>query len=387
MRLTNLRLRAFRNYADLDYDPGAGLNILVGENAQGKSNLLEAVQLLATTKSLRASRDSEMVLQLDGKPAETAHVTAEVVREREGDVTLDLIIFPNDHKSVKVNGAKRPRVVDLLGQLNAVYFGSIDLAIVNADPSVRRRYLNMEIAQVSPKYVYDLASYKKSLEQRNRLLRDLRERPVRESGLEAWDAQLAHYGAPIIAKRRFFVERLAPLADEIHQELTYGKERLELSYLPSVPLPATEDSAAMEEAFLSAIEKVKSDELRRGTTLVGPQRDDMRFSINGMDARIFGSQGQQRTVTLSLKLAEYRLVEEYVGESPVMLLDDVMSDLDDSRRSHLLAWIEGRGQTFLTCTNLNAFGEKLLATAEVRYVSAGCLSEAPTSRIDTHASS
>jgi DNA replication and repair protein RecF len=321
-----------------------------------------------------------MVLQQNGSPVETAHVTAEVAREREGDVTLDLFIFPNDHKSVKVNGAKRPRVVDMLGQLNAIYFGSIDLAIVNADPSVRRRYLNMEIAQVSPKYVYDLASYKKSLEQRNRLLRDLRERPVRESGLEAWDAQLAHYGAPIIAKRRFFVERLAPLAAEIHQELTYGKEVLELRYLPSVPLPATEDSTAMEEAFLTAIEKVRSDELRRGTTLVGPQRDDMRFSINGMDARVFGSQGQQRTVTLSLKLAEYRLMEEYVGESPVMLLDDVMSDLDDARRTHLLSWIHGRGQTFLTCTNLNAFDADMLAGAAVRHVISGTVSAATVSK-------
>jgi DNA replication and repair protein RecF len=375
MRLTNLRLRDFRNYAELEFDPGAGLNILVGENAQGKSNLLEAVQLLATTKSLRASRESEMVRQEEGAPAESAHVLAEVAREREGDVQLDLFIFPNDHKAVRVNGAKRPRVVDLLGQLNAVYFGSIDLGIVNSDPSVRRRFLNMEIAQVSPKYVYDLASYKKSLEQRNRLLKELRERPVRESGLEAWDAQIAHFGAPLMAKRRFFVERLAPLAAEIHRELTDSKENLEILYLPSLSLPESEDTAALEEAFLSAIENCKRDEMRRGTTLVGPQRDDLQFLIDGMDARVYGSQGQQRTVTLSLKLAEHRLMEEYVGEKPVMLLDDVMSDLDDKRRSHLLAWVEGRGQTFLTCTNLNAFCEETLAQATVRHVSAGKLSE------------
>lgn len=378
MRITNLRLRSFRNYADLEYAPGSGLNILIGENAQGKSNLLEAIQLLATTRSLRASRESEMVRQEDGVPAEYAYVSADIEREREGDVALDISIFPNEQKSVRINGSKKGRVVDLLGQLNSVYFGSIDLAIVASDPSVRRRFLNMEISQVSPKYVYELASYKKSLEQRNRLLKELRERPVRNSGLEAWDSQLASHGVPIIVKRRTFIQRIAPLADELHQELTDGKERLEVRYLPSISLPASEDGpadgSAMLEAFLAAIENIKRDELRRGTTLVGPQRDDLQFLINGMDARTYGSQGQQRTVTLSLKLAEYRLMEEYVGEPPLLLLDDVMSDLDDARRTHLLKWIRGRGQTFLTCTNLNSFDEDILVEAEVKTVNAGTLS-------------
>ena len=376
MRLTSLRLRAFRNYADLEYVPGSGLNILVGENAQGKSNLLEAIQLLSTTRSLRASRESEMVRQSDGAVAEAGFVSAEVAREREGDVLLDVAVFPNDQKAIRINGAKRPRVVELLGQLNAVYFGSIDIEIVAGEPSARRRYLNMEISQVSPKYVYDLAAYKKSLEQRNRLLKELRERPVRESGIEAWDAQLAQHGSPIISRRRTFIERLAPIADEIHQQLTDSRERLELRYLPSIPLPASDDQQALEEAFLTAIENVKRDELRRGMTLIGPQRDDMQFLISGMDARTYGSQGQQRTVTLSLKLAEYKLMEEYAGEPPVMLLDDVMSDLDDARREHLLKWIHGRGQTFLTCTNLSAFAQDILAEADVRTVESGTLIQA-----------
>jgi DNA replication and repair protein RecF len=373
MYLKELKLRQFRNYEELCLEPGKALNIFVGENAQGKSNLLEAIYLLATSRSLRASRESEMIKRDEGALSEMATVTAEVIREREGDVLLDLSIFPTDKKSVRVNGLKRPRVIELLGQLNAVFFGALDLGIVSADPSVRRRFLNIEISQISPKYVFDLASYKKVLEQRNRLLRDLRERPYRDSGLEAWNDQLVHYGAPLLDKRRFFTERLSPLADEIHRELTDGKESLAIRYLPSIPLPPNEEPMAFENSFRAEIDRVGADEMRRGVTLVGPQRDDLQFLINGMDARTFGSQGQQRTVVLALKLAEFKLMEDYVGETPVLLLDDVMSDLDDHRRQHLLSWMHNKGQTFLTCTNLRSFPEDILKTACIYNVAAGTL--------------
>jgi DNA replication and repair protein RecF len=367
MRVNELRLRSFRNYEELDLRPGEGLNIFVGENAQGKSNLLEAIYLLATSRSLRATRESELVRHT----SETATVTAEVMREREPDVEIELTVFQTDKKAVRLNGVKRPRVIELLGQLNAVFFGSIDLAIVYGEPAVRRRYLNLEISQISPKYVFDLAAYKKVLEQRNRLLRDLRERPYRDSGLDAWNEQMVHYGAPLIEKRRFFIERLAPLADEIHREITDGRETLEVRYQPNVPLAPEADAKAVEEAFRRQIGTVSTDETRRGVTLVGPQRDEVQFLINGLDARTYGSQGQQRTVVLSLKLAEYRLMEDYVGEPPVMLLDDVMSDLDDARQKHLLGWIHGRGQTLLTCTNLRQFSPETLAAAQIYRVICG----------------
>src|SRR5215813_10096140 len=168
-----------------------------------------------------------------------AHVTAEIDREREGDVELQVSVFQTDKKAVRINGLKRPRVIDLLGQFNAVFFGSIDLAIVTGEPSDRRHYLNVEISQISPRYVYDLGHYKRVLEQRNRLLKDLRDRPrpPDESGLDAWNTQLIHYGAPLFEKRRFYIERLAPIADRIHRDLTDGKEGLEIRYLPSIPLP------------------------------------------------------------------------------------------------------------------------------------------------------
>jgi DNA replication and repair protein RecF len=448
MRVCQLKLNSFRNYRELDLRPGEGLNILYGANAQGKSNILEALWLLATTRSLRASRESELILH----DAEMAHVTAEIDRDREGDVELQVSVFQGENKkAVRVNGMKRDRIIDLLGQFNAVFFGALDLNIVTGEPTDRRHYLNLEISQISPRYVVNLGHYKRVLQQRNRLLRDLRDRPrpPADVGLDAWTQQLVHYGAPLLDTRRFYVERLAPLAAQIHRELTDGKETLEVRYAPSFPLPAlpeeqeradeegtgkreqekelsdagrvreataedrylaeaaqavgTEETSGISlpdsirrqsggdattlkappsalsatqriaNAFHAQLVAVGLEEARRGSTLIGPQRDDLCFLINGADARTYGSQGQQRTVALSLKLAEFRLIEEYVGEPPVMLLDDVMSDLDDSRRRHLLKWVRGRGQTFITCTSLRAFPKEILAEAVTYQVAAGTI--------------
>ncbi|HLJ54798.1 MAG TPA: DNA replication/repair protein RecF, partial [Chthonomonadaceae bacterium] len=347
MRVCRLQLTNFRNYRELELTPGERLNIFYGQNAQGKTNILEALSLLATTRSLRATRESELIL----RDAESGSVTAEIDREREGEVELQVAVFQGDKKMVRVNGLRRPRVLELLGQFNAVFFGSIDLNIVTGEPSDRRHYLNVEISQLSPRYVYDLGHYKRVLEQRNRLLRDLRDRPrpSEESGLAAWNEQLVRYGAPLFEKRRFFIERLAPIADRIHRELTDGAEGLTLQYAPSVPLPrvgaaavvrdqgpeeryATAASAslpggsadssgepppvsgaeteAIADAMRKQLDAVRADEARRGTTLLGPQRDDLCFFIDGAEARIYGSQGQQRTVALALKLAEFQLIED-----------------------------------------------------------------------------
>jgi len=412
MQVCRLQLNSFRNYRELELIPGERLNILYGENAQGKSNVLEALSMLATTRSLRATRESELIL----RETDSAHVTAEIAREREGDTELQVSVFQGDKKAVRINGLKRPRILELLGHFNAVFFGSIDLNIVTGEPSDRRHYLNVEISQISPRYVYDLGHYKRVLEQRNRLLRDLRDRPrpMDESGLPVWNEQLIRFGAPIFEKRRFYIDRLAPIADRIHQDLTDGKESLQIRYAPSVTLPAPSPESvvrdpspearylaqagasiasstpsapaeppetplsatqSISEAFRRQLSAVGLDEARRGTTLLGPQRDDLCFYINGAEARIYGSQGQQRTVALALKLAEFQLIEDYVGEPPVMLLDDVMSDLDDARRAHLLAWVQRRCQTFLTCTNLRAFPEAILKEAKTFHVLAGTVTE------------
>jgi DNA replication and repair protein RecF len=421
MRVCQLKLNAFRNYRELELNPGAGLNILHGENAQGKTNVLEAISLLATTRSLRAGRESELIL----RDAEMAHVIAEVDREREGDAELQVSVFQGDKKVVRVNGMKRERVLDLLGQFNAIFFGSIDLAIVSGEPTDRRHYLNVEISQISPRYVYDLGHYKRILAHRNRLLRDLRDRPRHpgDCGLDVWNEQLVTYGSRLLDKRRFYIERLTPLADRAHRELTDGKESLEVRYVPSFPLPpevpvnsvvkessreeqylaaAQEESEkappppaapltgaeAIAQKFREQLEVVSLEEARRGTTLVGPQRDDLSFLINGAEARIYGSQGQQRTVVLALKMAEFQLIQDFVGEPPVMLLDDVMSDLDDARRKHLLSWVRGRCQTFLTCTNLRSFPKEILADACIFRVNNGTVTpDTPRARRKSSAES
>ena len=417
MRVRQLKLNQFRNYPSLNLSPGEGVNILYGQNAQGKTNVLEALSLLATTRSLRASRESELICN----QGEVAHVTAEVDRECQGEVDLEVSVFQTDKKEVKINGSKRGRVVDILGQFNAVFFGSIDLAIVTGEPADRRHYLNVEISQISPRYVYDLGHYKRVLAQRNRLLKELRDRPrpPQELGLDVWNEQLITFGAPIIEKRRFYLARLAPLANQVHRELTDGKESLEIRYMPSIRLPEppelstvstevvnnsliretnretqylseiqavipTTESApqtrtespldgteAVSTAFRRQMVEMGLEEARRGTTLLGPQRDDIGFFINGAEARLYGSQGQQRTATLALKLAEFQLIQDYVGEPPVMLLDDVMSDLDDNRRTHLLEWVHRRCQTFITCTSLRPFPKEILAEATTFQVANG----------------
>ncbi len=399
MRLTRLQLSNFRCYGSLDIQPSARLNVLYGENAQGKTSVLEAIRLLATTRSLRAGREAEMIRQNE----EMAHVQAELYRDCAGEADLMITVLPSDRKNVRINGTKRPRVLDLLGQLNVVFFGSPDLDIVAGEPADRRHFLNVEISQVSPRYVGAFAQYKKVLEQRNRLLRDLRERPRNpvEAGLNEWTEQLAEYGAQIFEKRQFYISMLAPLAEEAHRALTAGREGLEIRYLPGISLPgqvresspapwparingpAYDPPECMEsplsatesiaEAFRRQLAAAMQEELRRGGTVLGPQRDDAAFLVNGRDARIYASQGQQRTVALALKLAEYRLLEKMVQEPPVLLLDDVMSDLDDARRSCLLQWVEECGQTFITGTSLRAFPPAMLAEGALFLADKGML--------------
>ncbi len=359
MYVKSLSLRAFRCYPSLHLTPGPGINILVGANAMGKSSVLEAIYLLATTRSLRAGREAEMIRS----ESASAEVHAVVERERRGEVDLALTLAQGEKKSAFVNAVRRPRMMELLGEMNAVFFGSVDLGVVSGEPALRRRYLNLEISQISPKYCFDLAGYKRVLEQRNRLLRDMREHYVAESGLDAWNEQMVRFGAPIVERRRFFTDRLAPMAAQIHSELTDDTESLELRYVPNIETDFGDTPEEIARKFSQELELRAVEELRRGTSAVGPQRDDLQFLVNGTDARPFGSQGQQRTVSLSLKLAEARLIEEEVGEPPIVLLDDVMSDLDDRRRAHLLEWVRRRCQTFITCTSTRSVPKEVLDDA------------------------
>jgi DNA replication and repair protein RecF len=367
MRLDELRLSCFRNYSELHLVPSSGLNILVGQNGQGKSNLLEAILLLAISKSIRVSKDCEMIQH----GADLAAIQACIGRDIDSDVTLDILLPKIEKKYIRINGSKRPRIIELIGNLNAVYFGSSDVGIIGGEPSIRRRFLNIEISQTSPKYCFDLASYKKSIEQRNHLLKEMRDHSGKDFGLDAWNDQLIRFGSAIMAKRALFLHHLAPIAQKIHRELTNNKENLEISYLSCFDLHGQSEVDEIGELFKDALIHVKQDEIRRGITLCGPQRDDILFVLDGQDARSFASQGQQRTAALSLKLAEFEYMHEFVGEPPLVLLDDVMSDLDDQRRDQLISWIDGKCQSFLSCTNLRPFSQTVLEKAAVWNVENG----------------
>jgi DNA replication and repair protein RecF len=387
MRVTRLELFDYRNYSHLHLEPSPGLNLIVGPNAQGKTNLLESLYALATTKSARASRDTDLVRF----GAQACRIVADVERDMSGEVTVEMAIAAagttgTERKLVKVNHGKQARVTDLIGNLNAVLFSSTDLDIVRGEPEERRRFLNYEIAQVSPRYVLALGSYRRALEQRNRLLKDVRWGNAGTDSLDAWTVQIIEHGSKLIERRRAYLEKLSVHAAEMHRSLTDGIETLTLDYVPSFSLPPDAVTAEqVAEAFRDALAAVRRDEIQRGSTLLGPQRDDLLFRVgadeaSAVDARTFGSQGQQRTVALSLRLAERRLIEEMVGEPPVVLLDDVLSDLDERRRGQIFALALSGGQTFLTTTDLTAIPEKAVADAHVWRVTAGTVEQVEASR-------
>ncbi|GAB4462607.1 MAG: DNA replication/repair protein RecF [Armatimonadaceae bacterium] len=383
MRVQSLELQDYRNYHSLRFFPHPGLNIFVGPNAQGKSNLLEAVYVLATTKSPRARRDGELIRFGAG----ITRIMAEVVRAASGDVTLEMALGASggvggERKLVRVNHNKQPRVTDLIGNLNAVLFSSVDLDIVRKEPEDRRRFLNYEIAQVSPRYVLALGAYRRALEQRNRLLKDMRYGSYTSAEtLDAWTDQLVEHGAVLIERRKMYLDKLATHAAEVHRKLSGERETLVVEYQPAVPVQA-ESLAAKEIAddFTAELKRLRRDEIQRGTTLSGPQRDEVLFRVgadaaSAVDVQRYGSQGQQRTVALSLRLAERNLIEEMVGEPPVVLLDDVLSDLDETRRAQIFALALSGGQTFLTTTDLTAIPPESIAEAAVWKIENGTVQQ------------
>jgi DNA replication and repair protein RecF len=371
MIVTKLQLRDFRNYATLDIEPGSGLNVVVGRNAQGKSNLLEAMYILATSKSTRAGKDTELI-KFD---TETAHIKAHVDRQRSSGIDIEMLLSLTEKKSARLNGVRYTKLAEVIGQMNAVLFDSGDLEIIRGDPSMRRRFLDLEISQTSPRYAHAFAAYRKTLDQRNRLLKDLRDGRAGADAravMPAWNAQLARYGARLIERRRGFLERINIIARDMHNSLSDKRDMLQIGYIPSFDIDGAADENEIEGRFMDALETACGDEFARGVTLRGPQRDDVVFSVNDQDCRLYGSQGQQRTVALSLKLAERQLIEELVGEPPALLLDDVLSDLDDARRRRLFDLTAQAGsQTFLSCTNLRSFSKSVLENAIVYTVSGG----------------
>ena len=339
MQIKTIQLHNYRCYEQADLSPCPGVTALVGGNAQGKTNLLEAVVLCATGRSHRTSRDQELIRW--GEDAARVYVAAD---RTDGSHEVELTLRPGLRKGIVVCGKRAARSGELMGHISAVLFSPEDLRMVKDGPAERRRFIDMELSQMRPAYYYELQRYNRAVTQRNALLRDISEGRATSASLSAWDSQLAKSGGAIIRTRGAFLARLARVAEENHRELTGGAETLELLYQAGAP----ED----EEAYIRAIHDHMDVDLRRAATGVGPHRDDLVFLVNGRDARSFGSQGQQRTVALSMKLSEMRVMRDELGEWPALLLDDVMSELDPSRRRALISRLKGV-QTMVSCTDIS----------------------------------
>lgn len=339
MVIESIELKSYRNYDELHMDFSRGTNILYGDNAQGKTNVLEAIYVCATTKSHRGSKDRE-IIQFD---REESHIKLKV-RKNDVPFRIDMHLKKNKAKGVAVNGVPIRKSSELFGIVNVVFFSPEDLNLIKNGPSERRRFMDMELCQLNKLYVHSLVQYNRIVVQRNKLLKDMVFRPDYEETLDIWDMQLTQYGKELIRYRGEFVEQLNSIIESIHRQLSGGKEDISLVYEPNVK----------EEDFDNALKKSRSSDLKQKTTLTGPHRDDLSFLINGIDIRRFGSQGQQRTAALSLKLAEIELVKKTVKDYPILLLDDVLSELDGSRQSQLLAEID-HIQTVMTCTGLEDF--------------------------------
>ena len=336
MRISSIRITDFRNYAKGELCPCDGVTVLWGDNAQGKTALLESVVLACTGRSHRTPRDRELIRY--DQPFSRVQITA---ARLDGTHEVEMILRPDTRKTVKVNGKALARTGELMGHISGVLFAPEDLRMVKDGPGERRRFMDMELSQIRPSYYYALQSYQRALLQRNRLLRDIPENPALRDTLPEWEAQLARFGEIIMRQRAEFLLRLSEAARENHLEISGGKETLAAIYAP-----ALEGFDALPKAIAATREK----DIRRGTTTVGPHRDDILITLNGTDARSFGSQGQQRTAALSMKLAELDIMRAELGESPVLMLDDVMSELDPGRRRLLLSRIRDI-QTIVTCTD------------------------------------
>ena len=365
MYLNHLYLQNFRNYQEQKIIFSAPKTILLGDNAQGKSNLLEAVELLSTLKSHRVARDRDLVLAGQTE----SRITAQLTR-KHGAIDLALVLRDKGRRTAVVNHENLKRQLDFLGILNAVEFSSLDLDLVRGSPETRRHWIDSLLFQIEPVYAHILHEYQRVLKQRNSLLKQAEHRPIDPAELDSWNHQLILTGTKVIRRRMRIIDRLAPIARIWHTKISKNTERLTITYTPNITaLENTPES--IYQAFVSRLDLRRVAEQSLGNTLVGPHRDEIELTINDTPAKAYGSQGQQRTLVLALKLAELELIEQIVGEPPLLLLDDVLAELDLTRQNQLLSVIEDRFQTLITTTHLGAFDAKWLDSSQILQVRSG----------------
>lgn len=354
MIVESIKLEKFRNYKSLTLMLDKGTNIFYGDNAQGKTNILESVYLCGTTKSHRGSKDRE-VIQFE---EEESHIRMKVRRE-DAPIEIDMHLKKNKPKGIAINGVPIRKASELFGIANFVFFSPEDLNIIKNGPAERRHFIDMELCQLNKVYLYHLSNYNKVVNQRNKLLKEISMHPSADilDTLDIWDIQMEEYGKKVIEERRNFIRRLNDIIFFIHKSLSGEREELEIAY---------EENVSAEE-FGESLKRNRERDLRMKVSMTGPHRDDICFKIQGIDIRKFGSQGQQRTAALSLKLSEIELVKQETGDTPILLLDDVLSELDSNRQKYLLESIHDI-QTMITCTGLDDFVENQFKINKVFHV-------------------
>lgn len=355
MVIESIELKNYRNYESLHLTLDPGTNILCGDNAQGKTNILESICLGCTARSHKNARDRDIIRFGE----EEAHIKMQV-KKNGVPYRVDMHLKKNKPKGIAIGGVPIRRASELFGIANVVSFSPEDLNLVKNGPAERRRFIDMELCQLDKLYVHALSHYNRVLIQRNKLLKELNFHPDYEATLDVWDLQLVNYGRQVIESRAKFIARLNEMIGGIHSRLSGGREMLSIAYEP--------DRTA--QTFESAVAASRAQDIRQKTTLCGPHRDDMSFVVGGVDIRRFGSQGQQRTAALSLKLSELELVKELIHDNPILLLDDVLSELDSGRQNHLLSTIGGI-QTVITCTGLDDFVNNRFQIDQVFKVTGG----------------
>lgn len=349
MHVKKVTLRNYRNYNNLSISLHPGLNIFFGDNAQGKTNFIESIYLCGTGRSHRTFREKELIAW----NAENGYVKTDL--ERMGiDTSIEINLFSGRPKIVKVSGAKINKLSELLGCLNVVVFSPEDLKLVKEGPVFRRRFLDIEISQVKPGYYYNIHQYNKALLQRNNLLKSIRYDRSLMNTLDVWDEQLSQYGSYIVRYRSDFIGKIAILAKLVHRKITDGKEDLCISY--SSQFGKYNNREDIKKSIYNKLGSNRAADILRCTTSAGPHRDDINFFIDNIDVKTYGSQGQQRTSALSCKLAELEFMKGESGEYPVLLLDDVLSELDVNRQKFLLENLKNI-QTVLTCTSISDIEE------------------------------
>lgn len=376
MYLKELSIKNFRNYDEATLELGQEINVFYGDNAQGKTNIIEAIYFLALAKSHRTSKEKELI-----KIGNSFSLVRGTVKHRKHE-TKQEILLTSRGKKAKINANEIRKISEYIGYLNVVIFSPEDLNLVKGGPAYRRRFLDIEIGQINASYLYHLAQYQRVMQQRNNFLKELQGKLIgREDELAVWNAQLIEHGVQIIAKRLQYLKLIERWLTPIHANISDEAEKLTVDYncslferdtlLEKRELLAEVDEEKLTEMFATALQRYQRIELMRGATLVGPHRDDLIFSINEHNVLIYGSQGQQRTTALSLKLAELELIHHYNGEYPILLLDDVLSELDQRRQTYLLKAIENKVQTLLTTTSLSGIEEDKIKNKKIHYVKNG----------------